>query len=1425
MWRNLLLVGNTGFDGDIGGQENIMRPEVYKSLAKFVHHCYSNAGEQVTREDMNVRIALLSTLVHYYILLGNRLYRVAFGNPSGNFITAFLCSYCSALIIRCAYFSLATKHERSLATVFSFNSLVKDALSGDDNVVIRSSQVSHFFNGRSVSLYCKSLNIEYTDASKASVFPPDRDFKKLWFLGCRPVPCKYKGVDMFMAWIQDSSLIKCISFVRTTAANGDPYVAIVDNANTSLRLVWTSGKQRFEDRRSMLTRIFKMIDGKSPNLMTYDHCIRSYEEGNMLDDEEHCELSIIPHVGILTKATEILLSPSKWSDTLNRGIKLMSDRVGKLVPLAMCHLSHQIDLPTAKKRLLERIDLISDCKNSQEALDMMDSSTAIIVTSSSDGHYLVIEGNGRVSALQQRPDFIGDFIQVQLIKESYSDDDRLLAMEPEIVLQMDNGISTINANGESQGGLLNPNVASSQSMGETQYSFSSLANRMQLIKTVTWTTQQVQGAVFFSLPIPFGVVGKTTQDAFNKFLYWNGDVEITLQIQSNSFQQGKVALVFAPYCSVSRANKLQLDSLTSISVAPHVQLFAGQSTQVKMIIPYSHFKNYLETSDPGEDDFNTLGCLSLVVFNPLRLGPVGDGVEATEYCTINLYSNFPRVDFQMLRPPPITPSVPPITSVRTLKTKRTEGKEDFQFVMQGGSLSSLGTNVSDTISDSVDMMEKVGALAALAADKPNVGMNYTPFVNRGYPMLNHSENIAYANVLGIKPGVVNTAEKKDVGVAESETTVKEMMCTMSYMNTFTVKTSDVEGTIYAVIPMCPNPKILNAPLNSDVQVTMCGYTSLMSKFWKGGLRLNVEVICTGLHTMRLVVASHYGTSSSQVDQNSIMSQNATILEVGSGQNHFSVDIPWRSNLELKEVCGGSVGMNSQTVGENQLRYTMGEVSVRLMTGLQAMQSVSPEVDVNLYWSCMEDITLEYPGFTYNDMLPVMGSSLDTETSQEIKLQMMSEVETGPVDMQEMKEPTSIAAGDQKTDKDNYTERLPDLMDYAKRYYPFANIPAKTQPIATVYYSVASPMITGVDNVMSGSMAWLSGCFAAWKGAIRFQMHSKTAWVIFADATERMVVSDQPCSFYRGSIAGGGPFDTMKPGGFLSLQVPCTIPRKFNIIPKIAGEENFHECTSACVAIDAEEFDKDSEKLYVKAAAGDNFCFMKRFMVPKVRITGSYYLHNWNSDPPLPQYVEMIATAGAPAFPFSGATIMEYIDTYVATGSIGLPPTTFRIDTSVLDDAQLVSLGVVLTAPLVRTYAEGQILSVPVDLSTCELRSMKIQVAQGGTGTPASYDLAESDFLPMGTTFEVLGLQAATSWFIGHNAYLLPSVRFQLTPPVVDARIIIPTTGLDYAPNQEPDIITVLTSAATAYKGGSLFRWNDQVGKQKSFFDTRQIPFK
>jgi hypothetical protein len=182
-------------------------------------------------------------------------------------------------------------------------------------------------------------------------------------------------------------------------------------------------------------------------------------------------------------------------------------------------------------------------------------------------------------------------------------------------------------------------------LDEAGITFRGLAERFQLIRAFSWSDFPTPGTVIQSFDLPLeGLVASSNQRAFDAFLFYHGTMKVKLQVNSNMFQQGKLCMSFWPLATVAEATVLASNRV-NLSISNHVDVMAGSTREVELMIPYRHYQDALRISNG-----DTLGTLTLTVFNQLENGPT---VPAPNHLVrLNMFIAFPDSDFQVLNPAP-----------------------------------------------------------------------------------------------------------------------------------------------------------------------------------------------------------------------------------------------------------------------------------------------------------------------------------------------------------------------------------------------------------------------------------------------------------------------------------------------------------------------------------------------------------------------------------------------------------------------------------------------------------------------------------------------------------------------------------------------------------------------------------------------------
>lgn len=473
----------------------------------------------------------------------------------------------------------------------------------------------------------------------------------------------------------------------------------------------------------------------------------------------------------------------------------------------------------------------------------------------------------------------------------------------------------------------------SQPIGEKAFSYSSHMNRRQLLRRLVWANTQPVGEVLLAMAAPQDMIVNALRGAWDQFIYWgSGSIKLSVSIESQQFQQGNLIVSFSPLTSVSSALAQCTTSFPTLTFGQHGFIQAGRNSTLDLVVPYKHFLKSLPTRTGANSTFETLGTFSIVVMNSLLTGDGGSGT-----CIVNLFVEFIDGQLEELRAPDV--------------------------ILQMGQMLGKMANVADTVAKTVDAVASVGEMGELL-DFPNVGVNsIKTATTSNVPYLSNCKQISSTEVLDFDPAV-SSVVSADFGFEGDETLIAAICERSTFLNTFEMKTTDSQGTVYLVMPLTPVQKIMSAEFGTVVDVPACTYAVLPFELCQfEHIEVTLHAVCTGIHRATLAILTHFGSSSESVNFDNITSQNVVMFQISDSCTSISVKVPWRTNRQWLKIPHGSVA-------DNLLDYTMGELSIRLMSQVQSMPSVAPVISINVFMA-VGGVRVAYQGFGLSDFVPVV----------------------------------------------------------------------------------------------------------------------------------------------------------------------------------------------------------------------------------------------------------------------------------------------------------------------------------------------------------------------------------------------------------------------------------------------------------------------
>ena len=250
------------FDGDFKNFDGKL-PVQFMERVMFYLICFNKNGGYTDANirachtaDNSIRFAMLVALG--MLLLMSR------GNPSGNFLTTQLNSFCVKGALRYVWMILTkgTKYHSMQA----YNEHVVEVANGDDNVVNVSADASVFFNQVTVSeVFNNHVGMEYTDASKTGVMTPFKMINEITYLKRTMTVSEAGALDL-------ESILESVLWLKRGVSSYDAFDCTLSSA---LMEMFHHGEEKFVWFRNELE---KAMFGTSLNRIRLKTYPRVYED-------------------------------------------------------------------------------------------------------------------------------------------------------------------------------------------------------------------------------------------------------------------------------------------------------------------------------------------------------------------------------------------------------------------------------------------------------------------------------------------------------------------------------------------------------------------------------------------------------------------------------------------------------------------------------------------------------------------------------------------------------------------------------------------------------------------------------------------------------------------------------------------------------------------------------------------------------------------------------------------------------------------------------------------------------------------------------------------------------------------------------------------------------------------------------------------
>lgn len=494
----------------------------------------------------------------------------------------------------------------------------------------------------------------------------------------------------------------------------------------------------------------------------------------------------------------------------------------------------------------------------------------------------------------------------------------------------------------------------------------------------------------------------------SNFLYLKANIEITVRVNANPFQQGKLWLTFSPYSSpdeIGKARNLLNEHRRAISNFPGVEIDVGSGNEGTIVIPYcSPLKAYPLVAPQNGD----MGFVRLYVLNELA-----DGTDAPA-ANITVYARFIDVSVEI-------PTISNPSALMSITNRLAFYKDllylidvDFEKFLdilpnndkliyaQGdtGEVEATSKGIVSSLADTVaavsgvaegfpvigDFAKTISWVAKFSShvasyfgwSKPTSIENTRGYFN--YPAKNytHFEGVDNSVILSAIPDNQLDNTCKLFCTDCDEMSFDYILTRPTLERTFEWTTTNVSGDVLDALPCAFEHHYEDVIIDANQQAKadfsgiqryiMNGFTQ-----WNGDINIKLSCVKTGYHSGRIqVVFTPFTSSAPSVDlRGDCYSQVFDLRD----SNEFCMRIPFTSPTNYL-ACDTEVFTGTGPV--NNPATTFGVVHVIVINPLITNDNCSPAVQFNAWYSFAPGVELSCP--TERRFLPFSMESSATAVS-------------------------------------------------------------------------------------------------------------------------------------------------------------------------------------------------------------------------------------------------------------------------------------------------------------------------------------------------------------------------------------------------------------------------------------------------------------
>ncbi|UHK03057.1 MAG: polyprotein [Guiyang Dicistro-like virus 2] len=629
-----------------------------------------------------------------------------------------------------------------------------------------------------------------------------------------------------------------------------------------------------------------------------------------------------------------------------------------------------------------------------------------------------------------------------------------------------------------------------QTMQEDEWHIRNVMSKPLVLKTLAWSSSDEQGKILYSAKMPGDVLIGPHYNLTSTFVFWRGCPKVRIQLNGTKFHKGLLLVAFIPQYSKANYSDVLFDTSLLLS-CPNVLLDASASGSGVLDLPFVHMSTYFNSIQDRPWQF--LGQLVVVVFNRL-----GSTTNASPEVDATLWISFDNCELH--QPCHAHPLAFP-KSVKMLAEAGVEGLVKGVLPM-----------VKDLVAPMASMTVGDVVGGSSNCDKPTDPVELSRWVPNTVTSLNFGDGMDKSNRLSLSPGTATIGSADLISTTADDMNLSLLTQIPTRLMNVEWSTSQGPTTRIAAVPVYPTTVIDKstseevAPPVDIFTPTLLAYVSRPMKYWRGSLRIRVQVVASMMQTGRLHISFLPGFQSQSFDESNYVNTYTLDLQ----EKHviefvvpFVSERPWLRCDKFITTFDGE--------GDHLGDISTGLLNFHVLNRLGCPDSTSQSVDVNIYVSAGEDFELAFVSdlsFTQGIGNVVYGESLDTPEMTATR------TEEGTVTLTKGGGMVSSMAAS------TMSENAMDLKTVLRRYQMVFSNGGSVEHKAFLAFA-NTPDLSGVNKRFGktgiqcrSNLAHYSELFTFWRGSLRYKLIYHTS----RTTSLRITVFHLPGVFAHGNFS-------------------------------------------------------------------------------------------------------------------------------------------------------------------------------------------------------------------------------------------------------------------------------------------------------------------